>query len=212
MTMMTKRRLAPAMFTLAVMFSLGSMAVADPARYAVRANAAAREDGAPPEYRADNPANKLRLAFPVTGLIGSPELAGAKGWSFEFRLAAISFDGQLIPVDSARLSASGDRVDYDFGAARVSYLNQPSGLNQLITIAEPAVRGKAGAPTVLGLELTIDGDLEPTQDGYFIKMTATTAKSRCVTVRSRRTTPTGNASMPGSIWLSTAKGTSPAFG
>ena len=161
MTMITMRRLFPAILALTVAFSPGSTAVADPSRYAVRANAAAREEGASPEYRAENPANKLQLAFPVTGLIGRPELAGSKGWSFEFRLATISFDGQLTPVDPARLSVSSDRVDYDFGAARVSYLNQPSGVQQLITIAEPVVRGKAGAPIVLGVELTVDGVSSP---------------------------------------------------
>jgi len=168
MTMM--RRCVPAILTLPVVFSLGALALADPARYAVTAKSAPRAEGAPVEYQAENPANQLRFAFPVTGMIGSPERAGANAWSFDLRLAGISFDGRQVPVGSARLSSSGNRVDYDFGTSRVSYLNTPLGLEQRITILEPEIRGKAGAPAVVGLDFEVDGDLKPSRDGYFINL------------------------------------------
>ena len=167
--MTTMRRSVPAILAVSVMFTTGVQALADPARYAVTANGALRAEGAPAEYQAENPAHQLRLAFPVTGLVGSPEHAGAKAWSFDFRLAGILFDGRLVPVGSARLSSSGSRVDYDFGTSRVSYLNTPSGLEQRVTIAEPEIRGQAGAPAVVGLDFSVVG-LKPTQDGYFVKM------------------------------------------
>jgi len=170
MITMTMRRSALAFLTLAVSFSLGSMTLADPARYAVTAKSEPRAEGAPAEFQAENPANQLRLAFPLTGLIGRPELAGANAWSFDFRLAALSFDGRPAPLGDVRLSASGDRVDYDFGTARVSYANEPSGLKQVITIAEPEIRGKAGAPVVIGLDFSVGSALTPIRDGYFVKM------------------------------------------
>ena len=142
MTMTTLRRLIPSVFYLALVFSFGSKAFANPAGY----------------------------AFPETGLIVSPELAGEKSFSFDFRLATVSFDGQPAPLGSTRLSSFLDSAEYDFGVARVSYGSASPGLLQRITIAEPAIRGKAGAPVVIGFEFTVDGDLRPTQDGYFVKL------------------------------------------
>lgn len=164
------RRSVPTIVTLSLVCAMAAVALADPSRYAVTAKNGPRAEGAPTEYQADNPANQLRLAFPVTGMIGSPELAGTSAWSFDFRLANISFEGRPAPVGSARLSSAGNRVDYDFESSRVSYFNVPLGLEQLITIAEPDIRGKAGAPAVISLELTVDGDLEPVQNGYFVNL------------------------------------------
>jgi hypothetical protein len=170
MTLMMPRRCAFSILTLGVLFSLGSLTLADPARYAVGAKKAGLAEGAPPEFEAENPANRLLLAFPATGLIGSPEHAGTNAWSFDFRLGGISFDGRSAPVGPALLSASGNRVDYEFGAARVSYINEPKGIEQVTTIAEPAIRGKAGAHLVVVVDFTVDGILKPIQDGYFVKM------------------------------------------
>ena len=127
--MMTMRRCVPAILTLSVVFTMGALAFAEPSRYTVTPKSAPSAEGAPTEYQAENPANQLRFAFPVTGMIGTPEHAGTNAWSVDFRLVGTSFDGRFVLAGPARVSASENRVDYDFGTSRVSYLNTPLGLN-----------------------------------------------------------------------------------
>jgi hypothetical protein len=173
----TMRRYLLGILTLPAVFTLGALALADISRYEVKPNGAPGVEGEPTEFQAENPANELRFAFPVTGVIGSPERGGSDAWSFDLRLAGISFDGQFAPAGSARLSASGNRVDYDFGNVRLSYVNTPLGLEQLITIVAPEIRGKSGAATVIGIDLSVSGNLTPVRDGYFIKLLSSTGEA-----------------------------------
>jgi hypothetical protein len=165
---------------LAAVFLTGALALAaapDKAQlvdeaesYAVTPKCVPPAQGASPEYEAKNPANDLRFAFATTGVIGNRGPAGADAWSLDLRLVGVSFDGQLAPTKSPSLSAYGARVDYDYGAARVSYVNAPSGLEQRASIAAPDSRGQAGASTIVVLEFSVDGGLKPVKSGYYVDL------------------------------------------
>jgi hypothetical protein len=156
--------------TVPAWLTIGAIAVAEGSRYEITPTVASRAEGAPAEYQAENPANELRFEFPVTGVIGSPEHAGPHAWTFDLRLTGVSFDGRYAPAGSAKLSAAENRVEYDFGKVRLAYDNTAQGLAQSISIAAPEIPGVPGANTVIGLELSVDGDLTPVRDGYFVKL------------------------------------------
>jgi K319-like protein len=143
---------------------------ADTTPYAVTARKVPHGGGAPAEYQAENPANGLRFAFPVTGVTASPDVVRASAWTLDLRLKKISFDVRFARLHPARLSASENRVEYDLGTVRVAYVNTPAGLEQRVTIAAPEGRGSASAPSVVGLDFSIDGGLTPVKAGYFIDL------------------------------------------
>ena len=159
--MRTKPRLGLAAAGLTAVCMLGGPAFADDsARYAV----------VKAEYKAENPASRLHLEFPPTGVVARPERSDDGPWTLDLRLAGVSIDGQLVQLGTAQRTALDDRVDYDFGGARVSYVNGPAGLVQRISIAQPASRGKPGAPSVVSVDFSIDGGLVPVRSGYFVDM------------------------------------------
>jgi hypothetical protein len=175
--MTTMRGRLPGLLVLPVLLTLSARAFADDPRYEVRPVVAGGDERAPVEYQADNPANEFRFKFPATGLIGTPEQLGSGAWNFELRLTGITFDGRFAPPGPAKMSADENRVDYDLGNVRVSYINTPKGLEQLITILAPETPAKPGSPTVIGLELSVDGGLTPVRDGYFVKLVRATGEA-----------------------------------
>jgi autotransporter-associated beta strand protein len=86
--------------------------------------------------------------------------AGSDTW--DMSLVGLGYGGGVRPVGTAETSASGNRVDCNYGAVDEWYLNGPGGLEQGFTIdvAPGAATGSASA--LLTVELALGGDLTGT--------------------------------------------------
>ena len=157
---MTKPRIIVFAAVLTAVCLYANPVSADEGRYAV----------AKADYKAGNPASKLKLDFAPSGIVARPERAEEGAWSFGLRLEGLSFDGQFRHLGTPHRTAFDYGVDYDFAGARISYVNGPKGLVQKITIAAPETPGSPGVPAVISFDLSIESDLVPVRSGYFFDM------------------------------------------
>ena len=104
--------------------------------------------------------------------------AGSDTWNMS--LVGLGFGGAVQPVGTTETSASGNRVDFNYGTVDVWYVNGPGGLEQGFTVAQPpqsdtsGATGSAGGATCsaggatgsasasLTVELALGGDLTGT--------------------------------------------------
>src|SRR5262245_44018607 len=130
--------------------------------------------GAPPSYKADNPANNFHLSFRPEGVrIASPS-SGAPAWSMDLTLTAVGFANRTSAPGIPLLTASGNRVDYDFDGVKQWYVNDGSALEQGFSIAAPDADSRSGETTTIALDLSAGGDLDlaPAQISYFLDFVA----------------------------------------
>ncbi|HEX8998676.1 MAG TPA: FG-GAP repeat protein, partial [Blastocatellia bacterium] len=118
-------------------------------RYRIKAS----PDG---EYVADNPANQLRADFAADSL----ELrATAQAWRLGIKLRSAGYGERQLQAGSGVIAADGNRIEYarplgaEESAIREWYVNQPSGLEQGFTLAEPPGERQADEPLRLALAL-----------------------------------------------------------
>jgi hypothetical protein len=115
----------------------------------------------PAAYQAPNRAHDLRTYFGSDGPIVIPrtgqEGGEAPAWRWEARLVAWGRAGALLPVPTASLVASDNRIDYERSTLREWYLNDEEGIEQGFALASPPPGEGAGGQ--LGLELALGGNL-----------------------------------------------------
>ena len=106
----------------------------------------------------------MTLANPANGFTAQVQSgalqvsAGSDTW--DMSLLGLGYGGAVQPVGTAQTSASGNRVDINYGTVDEWYFNGPGGLEQGFTVA-PAAAGR-GLPASLTVELALGGDLTGT--------------------------------------------------
>ncbi|MDO8672411.1 MAG: FG-GAP repeat protein [Dehalococcoidia bacterium] len=142
-------------------------------------------------YLADNPAQRLTLAFDAEGIIVGPAPAmkspGAIGtepildagpaaaeqaWTWGLALAGYGYESDMRPVPAATMSSGDNRLTYsrsDGSAAPLLdewYVNEERGLEQGFTLYQaPEVGGLYRSGQMVALDLRLRGDLVPTLIG-----------------------------------------------
>jgi hypothetical protein len=130
----------------------------------------AREAGAQRTYQAENPKNNLHVAFSTSGVRITPRSAKDPAWSVDLALTGIGRDRPVTIPGTARLSASGNRIDYEFNNVRQWYVNAESSLEQGFRLSAPPGRPTPDGATSIVLDLSIGGELEirQVQPSYFV--------------------------------------------
>ena len=116
-----------------------------------------------PAYHAASVAAGVTLANPANGFTARVQTgalqvaAGADTW--DLALTGLGYGGAVQPLGTAQTSASGNRVDSNYGPIDEWYVNGPGGLEQGFTVA-PLPQPGADGP--LTLQLSSGGDLTGT--------------------------------------------------
>ena len=114
-------------------------------------------------YHAASAAAGVTLANPANGFTAQVQSgalhvsAGSDTW--DMSLAGLGYGGAVQPVGTAQTSASGNRVDCNYGTIDEWYVNGPGGLEQGFTVAPLPQSDASGSLTV---ELALGGDLTGT--------------------------------------------------
>ena len=114
-------------------------------------------------YHAASAAAGVTLANPANGFTSQVQAgalhvsAGSDTWNMA--LEGLGYGGAVQPVGTAQTSASGNRVDTNYGAVDEWYVNGPGGLEQGFTVA-PLPQSDASG--VLTVALALGGDLTGT--------------------------------------------------
>ena len=110
------------------------------------------ETGKAPFWQAINAHNRLKIRFDGEAIVAS-SLQPQEGWHLRMQLSALGEPHQLESVAEATVRIEGNRLSYDRGVIEEWYINDPSGLEQGFTVAEPL------SDTELVLELILSGDV-----------------------------------------------------
>lgn len=129
---------------------------------------AARAAGVPTAYvvelltaghwRATNPAHGIEATFSSEAVAVRTSGAAGPGWHLSMSASALGRTGGLASVDPPLIAAEGGRIEYRRGALTEWYVNDPRGIQQGFTVAEPPLPGTEGAVVV---EVDIATNLVP---------------------------------------------------
>jgi len=121
----------------------------------------ALEDSGHGAYRGENPAQRLTLEFG-----GGEARLSHPGGSLSFHLAGYGYGDRLQPAPRARLSATGNRMEYQRGDLTEWYLNGSQGLEQGFTLARRPGANPDGAP--LAIAIGVSGPVKQAGDGALL--------------------------------------------
>ena len=110
-------------------------------------------------YQAPNRTQDLRTYFTTQGIRIIPRTNGDSSWLLGLSLSGISYDGSIQPLTDADLVTSQAQVDLLRMGISESYLNKPSGLEQVLFIQRPSFQDTID--DILTIEYEINGDLFP---------------------------------------------------
>ena len=108
-------------------------------------------------YRGENPAQRLTLEFD-----GREARLSHPDGSVSFHLTGYGYGERLQPPAQARLTGTGNRVEYQRGDLTEWYVNGSQGLEQGFTLARRPVTDGEGEPLVIALG--VSGGLVPAQE------------------------------------------------
>ena len=114
-------------------------------------------------YHAACDTTGIALANPANGFTARVQSGilrvsvGSDAW--EMSLAGLNRGGATQPIGTPQTSASGNRIDCDYGTIDEWYVNGPNGLEQGFTVAPPPPSAGGGPLTV---ELALGGNLAAT--------------------------------------------------
>jgi hypothetical protein len=120
-------------------------------------------------FEAYNPSNNLRLSFSDQGLRGTLLKPGASSLAFDLQATRFAYGDAVIPLGASRISATGPRVDFDFGRLTVRYTNSAVGLEQAITVPAPR-RGEVPTGPVAPRSTCASRRADPAFDAYFVNL------------------------------------------
>lgn len=107
-------------------------------------------------YQAPNRAHGFRTFFTADGVQIVPRVASVNDWSLHMALSSVTDDHGVAALDTAVLTAVGNRVTYQRGSISEWYVNDSRGVEQGFTLAAPP----NGAPTdAVTLTLDVTGEL-----------------------------------------------------
>jgi hypothetical protein len=130
-------------------------AAIEKARYRIEPGKGA---GASSAYQAANPAQGLSAAFSPSGVQMTSVPGSAKPWRLDMKLKSWGYGTKLRPARPAKLSVSGDRIEYRRSLLTEWYVNGGRGVEQGFTLQRPPVSPRGGE---LVLRLALSGDLVP---------------------------------------------------
>ena len=145
----------------------------------IKRSNAGRTDSGQPAYQGENPSNNLQLTFNPSGLHVAPRGARASEWSVDLAYSGMGSRGASAPPGVATLSASANRVDYDFGDLKQWYLNAEDAVELGFTILAAPHDAAAVGDAPLTLDLSVSGELRPRYDkpGYFVDLVSPDGES-----------------------------------
>ncbi len=120
-------------------------------------------------YDLANPAQDFHISFKNGAVSVLPLGSSTSPWEWGIALAGYGHGAAVQPPGPARMSSSGNRVEYDRGALSEWYVNSPRGLEQGFTLRQPPTSWDRQVGP-LRLDLTTTGPLTGalSQDGAVV--------------------------------------------
>jgi hypothetical protein len=124
----------------------------------------------PSSWQAPNREHGFRVYFTEDGIRLSPRVAATASWEWGLRLVGFGRPAALMRVGPPALSARENRIDYERGAIDEWYVNDPDGLEQGFTVADPPACATERSREPIHIELALCGTLSPlvSEDGTAI--------------------------------------------
>jgi uncharacterized delta-60 repeat protein len=125
-------------------------------------------------YQAPNRAHNMRTHFTQEGIRIIPRTSTKSNWTWGLSLKGFGYEEEVQPVESSKLSVSGNRIKYRRGNITEWYVNDERGIEQGFTIQAPSESEKQHGSKIV-LKLDIYGDLNGTLNSLVNSIKFTTA-------------------------------------
>ena len=127
-------------------------------------------------WQAPNRANNLRAYFLEEGFRVIPRTSNKPEWHWGLSLKSYGLANHSVSVAKAKVSVSGNRVEYHRGRITEWYVNNAKGLEQGFALSAPPESGPKDTRTWVSVKQEIHGDLKATLNVSADQVEFTTAR------------------------------------